>query len=105
MAVTVSARSPRPSLSTPGLIKVAATCAALGIALSITEYGDYGQWLTILGVVSMIAGLHRWGRSGPDEAIRFELATKPRKRKKKQRPAAESAVSDDATPEAPGNEE
>ncbi len=82
MALTVSARSRFRGPSTGSLIKGAAIAAALGIGLSITEYADYGRWLAVAGVLLLIAGLHRFGRMGPDEAIVFELAP-PRKKKKK----------------------
>jgi len=84
MALTVSARSRFAGPSTPTLIKAAAICAAVGIAASITEYADLGKWLAVAGVLLSIAGLHRFGRMGPDEAIVFELAP-PRKKKKKRK--------------------
>jgi hypothetical protein len=83
MALTVSARSRWTAPSTPALIRGAALCAAAGVGLSITEYGDIGKWLTVAGVVLMIWGLHRFGRSGPDEAIRFELEPRRKKKNKK----------------------
>lgn len=84
MALTVSARSRWTGPSTPTLIRIAASCAGVGIALSLTaDYSDYGKWATVLGVVLLLLSLHRFGRSGPDEAIVFELA--PRKKKKKKR--------------------
>ncbi|HEY0468572.1 MAG TPA: hypothetical protein VGC79_30465 [Polyangiaceae bacterium] len=85
MALTVSARSRFTGPSTPSLIKAAAICAAVGIGSSLTEYADYGKWLTVAGVLLSIWGLHRYGRLGPDAAIVFELAA-PRK-KKKRKPA------------------
>lgn len=82
MDPTVSAPPKSSWLSTATLVKIAGACAALGIASSITEYGDYGRWLTVLGVVLLIVALHRFGRSGPDPIIFFE-ADAPRKKKKK----------------------
>ncbi len=87
MAVTVSARSRFNGPSTPALIRGAGLCATLGIGLSITEYADLGKWITVAGVVLLIWSLHRYGRSGPDAPIVFELAP-PRKTKKKRRRAA-----------------
>ena len=98
MALTVSARARFTGPSTPALIRGAGLCAALGICLSLTEYGDYGKWITVLGVVLLIVGLHRFGRSGPDETIVFELAP-PRKKKKKKKPAEAEAS---AAPEPDG---
>jgi len=100
MALTVSARSRFTGPSTPSLIKAAAICAAVGIGASITEYADLGKWLAVAGVLLLIAGLHRYGRMGPDEAIVFEL-TPPRKKKKRKKPtAAETEASPEASPES-----
>jgi hypothetical protein len=70
------------------LIRVAGFGSALGIALSLTDYGDYGRWISAAGVVLLLVSLHRFGRSGPDPAIRFELPS-PRKKKRKKRAAAD----------------
>lgn len=94
MAVTVSARSRFNGPSTPALIRGAGLCAALGIGLSITEYADFGKWITVAGVVLLIWSLHRYGRTGPDAPIVFELAP-PRKAKKKRKKATAQL---DATP-------
>ena len=101
MALTVSARSRFAGASTPTLIRGAGVCAALGISLSITDYGDYGKWITVLGVLFLIVGLHRFGRTGPDETIFFELAPTRKKKKKKKKVEAE-AVSPSATHEHDG---
>lgn len=104
MALTVSARSRFSGPSTPNLIKGAALCAALGIAASLTEYADFGKWLTVAGVLLLIFGLHRFGRLGPDDAIVFELPAPRKKRKRKKsmastdEPVAE--LSDEAGPAA-----
>ncbi len=82
MALTVSARSRFAGPSTPNLIRGAAICAAIGIGSSLTEYADLGKWLAVLGVLLLIAGLHRFGRTGPHAPIVFELAP-PRKKKRK----------------------
>ena len=101
MALTVSARSRFTAPSTPSLIRGAGVCAALGIGLSLTEYGDYGKWLTVLGVLLLIVSLHRFGRTGPDEAIHFELSPARKKKKKKKR--TEAAASDPPAEAAPSN--
>jgi len=93
MALTVSARSRFTGPSTPNLIKGAAICASLGIGASLGEYADFGKWLTVAGVLLLILGLHRFGRSGPDPAIVFELPS-PRKKKKRKK----SIASDEAEP-------
>ncbi|MEI9950942.1 MAG: hypothetical protein WDO74_18690 [Pseudomonadota bacterium] len=99
MALTVSARSSSSGPSTPSLIKGAAICAAVGIGSSITEYADYGKWLAVAGVLLLIAGLHRFGRTGPDAAIVFEIAS-PRKKKKKRRSADSETSTSEAQPSA-----
>ncbi len=105
MALTVSARSRWNGPSTPALIRIAALCAAAGIGLSITEYADSAKWLAIIGVLLMIVGLHRFGRSGPDEAIHFQLepARKKKKKKKKSEAVAEEPAEADADAEAPAD--
>ncbi len=97
MALTVSARSRWTGPSTSALIRGAALGAAAGVGLSITEYTELGKWLTVAGVLAMIVGLHRFGRSGADEPIRFQLAPLKRKKKKKKSSpvAAESAEAED----------
>jgi hypothetical protein len=94
MALTVSARSRWTGPSTPALIRGAALCAVAGIFLSITEYADTGKWLAVIGVVLLIVGLHRFGRTGPDEPIRFELAPLRKKKKKKKKAAAVDDVAE-----------
>jgi hypothetical protein len=88
MALTVSARSRFTGPSTPSLIKGAAICAALGIGSSLTEYADFGKWLTVAGVLLLILGLHRFGRLGPDDAIVFELPPPAKKKKRKKQATA-----------------
>jgi hypothetical protein len=88
MALTVSARDRFRGPSQSVLIRVAAAFAALGVAFSITEdYAAFGKWFAVIGVFLLIAGLHRFGRMGPDAAIRFEGAPAPRKKKKKKKRA------------------
>ena len=86
----VSARSDRPVSRTPALIRIAGLGSALGIALSLTDYVDYGRWVTAAGVLLLLVSLHRFGRSGPDEPIHFELPPSRKNRKKKKRAAATS---------------
>ncbi|MEO7034178.1 MAG: hypothetical protein ABI548_09820 [Polyangiaceae bacterium] len=102
MALTVSARSRWNGPSTPALIRAAALCAAAGVGLSITEYADRAKWLVIVGVVLMLVGLHRFGRSGPDEPIRFQLehARRKKKKKKKSEAVTEESTKEPATDEA-----
>lgn len=90
MALTVSARSKFTGPSTPSLIKGAAICAAVGIGSSLTEYADFGKWLTVAGVLLSIWGLHRFGRLGPDAPIVFELPPRKKKKRKSALPEAEA---------------
>jgi hypothetical protein len=103
MAVTVSARSRFSGPSTPALIRGAGLCAALGIGLSITDYADYGKWITVAGVLLLIYSLHRYGRTGPDAPIVFELVP-PRQRKKKKKRAVPIAETTEGTAPAPEEE-
>ena len=101
MALTVSARSRWNGPSTPALIRGAALCAAAGVGLSITEYADSAKWLAVIGVISMIVGLHRFGRSGPDEAIHFQLEpVRKKKKKKKSQATAEAPAAEPAEAQA-----
>lgn len=49
------------------LLAIALTTTLIGIALCAADRMDIGSWLTILGLCALIYGLHRFGRSGPDE--------------------------------------
>jgi hypothetical protein len=74
------------------LILGAGALAVCGIALSATGSEDVGKWLTLTGVILMIVGLHRFGRSGPDEPLEFdEGEPKRKKRKKRAKDAPDSA--------------
>ena len=82
--MTASATSPGQNAKTSSLIRVAGLSAALGIALSLTDYADVGRWLTVLGVILLLVGLHRFGRAGPDAPIVVELPSPRKKKRKKQ---------------------
>lgn len=87
---------------TETLVRLAAVCAALGIASSLTDYNDYGRWLAVAGVMLLIVSLHRFGRSGPDDAIVFEASPAPRKKKKKKKSEPPDAPAS-STPDAPND--
>ncbi|MET0792312.1 MAG: hypothetical protein ABW061_12390 [Polyangiaceae bacterium] len=97
--MTVSARSRFNGPSTPALIRGAGLCAALGIGLSITDYADMGKWITVIGVLLLIWSLHRYGRSGPDAPIVFELPPPRKKKRKKKTAAPEAGAESDAATE------
>jgi hypothetical protein len=65
--------------STPSLIKGAAICAAVGIGSSLTEYADFGKWLTVDRCVALDLGLHRFGRLGP---MRRSFSSSPPRKEK-----------------------
>jgi hypothetical protein len=96
MALTVSARARFSGPRTETLIKAAAVCAAVGIAASITENADYGKWLAVAGVLLMIVGLHRFGRTGADPAIVFELPPPRKKKRRKKLETSEGEASTDS---------
>jgi hypothetical protein len=43
-----------------------ATLLVLGIALSATGEGMFGPLCSLIGVALLVAGLHTYGRAGPD---------------------------------------
>jgi len=91
MALTVSARNRFTGPRESTLIRIAAIFAAVGVALSITDdYAAFGKWFAVIGVLLLIVSLHRFGRLGPDPAVRFEEAPAPRTKKKKKRPRPEA---------------
>lgn len=90
MALTVSAKRRFSAPSESALIRTGAACAALGVALSITDdYAAFGKWFAVGGVILLIVGLHRFGRMGPDPALRLDPAPARKKKKKKKRPPAD----------------
>ena len=67
------------------LLAAGATLTLFGIAMSTGDLGSLAGALTIGGLLAMIVGLHRFGRTGPDQPIAAEApkATKPKKKKTK----------------------
>jgi hypothetical protein len=51
------------------LIAVGASVTLIGIALAASENQQIGGWLTLAGLIALVYGLHRYGRSGPDDPI------------------------------------
>ena len=72
------------------LLAAGATLAVVGIAMSTGEAASLASLLTIAGLLSLIVGLHRFGRTGPDQsAPREPLANSQRTpAKRKRRPRA-----------------
>jgi hypothetical protein len=58
-----------PEVRLRGALSVAATATLVGIALAATGNPDLGGVITLAGLVGLIVGLHRFGRSGPDDAV------------------------------------
>lgn len=73
------------------LLAAGATLAVFGIAMSTGELGSLAGVLTVGGLVTIIVGLHRFGRTGPDgpaPRAREAKAGKPRSKRTKQAPPA-----------------
>ncbi|HEV8247502.1 MAG TPA: hypothetical protein VGP93_17115, partial [Polyangiaceae bacterium] len=71
VAVTTSVRAAaearqKRALSSRRLILIGALVTLVGIALSVNDEDGFGGWLTIAGLVTAIAALHRYGRLGAD---------------------------------------
>lgn len=72
------------------LLAGGATLTVFGIATSTGELGSVAGLLTLSGLLCLIVGLHRFGRTGPDqpEARAPAAKVKPKaKRAKQARPA------------------
>jgi hypothetical protein len=67
---------PRPTEARArSLIKIGACTSAAGIALAVTGDNDVSRWLTVIGIVLLVWGLHRFGRLGSDRASERSAAT------------------------------
>jgi hypothetical protein len=69
------------------LLLIATTLGVLGIALAASGGEDLPKVLTLVGLLAMIVGLHRYGRLGPDAPIQFASPIKAAKKKKKRAPS------------------
>ena len=49
------------------LIAAGGTLTLVGIALSVWNNAGIGSWLTVASLLGIVYGLHRFGRSGPDD--------------------------------------
>mgnify|MGYP003577800709 CR=1 FL=1 len=65
--MAVTGASPESRLRT--ILAAASTLTLIGIALAATGNPDLGAWLTLAGLIGLIYGLHRFGRTGPDHPI------------------------------------
>ena len=71
------------------LVALTAALVLAGIGMSVTSLREIGSVLTVAALLSLIAALHRYGRSGPDAPLRFD-APRPKaksKKRKKKKPA------------------
>jgi hypothetical protein len=75
--MTKPERSRPREASTRTLLKVATTTAVVGIALAASGDEDLARWLTLIGLVAMVVGLHRFGRLGADPALDLEPSPEP----------------------------
>jgi hypothetical protein len=48
---------------------IGATLLAVGIGTAATGQGSLGSFVIVLGAALMVAGLHTYGRAGPDKGI------------------------------------
>jgi hypothetical protein len=60
------------------LLRVAGTTTAVGILLAAAGDESLARWLTLVGLVLLVVGLHRLGRLGADPPL--ELDAPPRAR-------------------------
>jgi hypothetical protein len=65
LAVSVEARY--QAARARSIIAVAATTALAGIGLAATGQSSLGAVVTLPSLIGLIYGLHRFGRSGPDD--------------------------------------
>lgn len=59
-----------PEARARSILKIGACTAASGIALAATGDNDVARWLTVVGLVLLVWGLHRFGRLGGDSSDR-----------------------------------
>lgn len=72
------------------LLAAGATLTVFGIAMSTGEAASLASVLTIGGLLSLIVGLHRFGRTGPDQPAPAEPLANPERSlaPRKRRPRA-----------------
>lgn len=79
-----------PAHSERRLLAAGATLAVLGIAMSTGELSSLAGVLTVGGLLAIIVGLHRFGRTGPDgpapRAPQAKVGKPKPKRTKRARP-------------------
>ena len=71
------------------LLAAGATLTVVGIAMSTGEAASLASVLTLGGLLSLIVGLHRFGRTDPDQpGPGLPLASQRAPAKRKRRPRA-----------------
>src|SRR5262245_54222396 len=80
----------RESARVRTLLAASATAALVGIALAAAGEENLGGWLTLLSVISLIWGVHKLGRLGPDDVLA------------RHGPAEPGAASDQPAPDSAG---
>ncbi|HEY8944353.1 MAG TPA: hypothetical protein VIM73_08825 [Polyangiaceae bacterium] len=59
------------------LLRVAGTSTGVGLLLAAAGDASLARWITVLGLVLLVVGLHRLGRLGADPATTFEAPSQP----------------------------
>lgn len=68
------------------LLAAGATLTVFGIAMSTGDLASLASVVTLGGLLLIIVGLHRFGRTGPDPS-RIGAAEKPKRQQTKHKPA------------------
>ena len=85
------------------LLAAGATLAVFGIAMSTGELASLASVLTLGGLLLVIVGLHRFGRTGPDPSrigAAEPLQTPPAKTKRKKAKREQARKTRPAPPES-----
>lgn len=73
--------SSRQATSARTLLSVGAGAALLGVAMSVGQSTLVASLLTLGGLLTTLVGLHRFGRSGPDQPSRAGKKARSRRRR------------------------
>jgi hypothetical protein len=71
-----------PEQNYRALLGGAAAATAAGIAFSAGGWATLGSVITVAGLLGMVAGLHRFGRLGPDPEARIPKRRRPALRRR-----------------------
>ncbi|HEY3233597.1 MAG TPA: hypothetical protein VGJ84_02705 [Polyangiaceae bacterium] len=73
------ARGIAPVARARSLLAIAATITLVGIALSVWDLGGLWAWTAVVGLLLLALAIHRFGRTGPEEALNFESSREVKK--------------------------